>query len=115
VSRIPTHTLESALAATRLILEVLAQRSPNGGQPAEHARSDGARASGAAGDMGFRRMLDEDGTLDRTVRTVILLTVAAAATSMSQRGRPRSPRVGHRRSWLKRSVSSAWRSTWIRS
>jgi lactoylglutathione lyase len=78
MSRIPTHTLESAPAATRQVLEALAQRSPNAGQPLNmHAQMAHAPAV-LLGYMGLRRTLEDHGTLDRQVRTAILLTVASA-------------------------------------
>jgi catechol 2,3-dioxygenase-like lactoylglutathione lyase family enzyme len=78
ISRVPIHTLESAPDASRDVLAELAQRSPTPGQPINlHAQMAHAPAV-LLGYMALRRALDEHGTLDRKVRTAILLSVAAA-------------------------------------
>src|SRR5260370_37015039 len=78
MSRIPYHTLDSAPPGTGALLEALAQRSPTPRTPlnlhAQMAHSPGV----LVGYMAMRKALDEHGTLDRQVRTAILLTVAAA-------------------------------------
>ena len=77
MSRIPTHTLDSAPAASRPVLDALAQRSPSGQPLNLHAQMAHAPAV-LLGYMGLRRTLDEHGHLERRTRTAILLTVAAA-------------------------------------
>jgi catechol 2,3-dioxygenase-like lactoylglutathione lyase family enzyme/alkylhydroperoxidase family enzyme len=78
MSRLPTHTLDSAPAAARPVLEALAQRSPTPGQPLSlHAQMAHAPAV-LLGYMGLRKALDDHGTLDRKTRAALLLTVAAA-------------------------------------
>jgi catechol 2,3-dioxygenase-like lactoylglutathione lyase family enzyme len=78
-SRFPVHTLESAPAATRPVLEALARRSPIPGQPinlhAQMAQSPSVLLSYIA----MRQALEENAaTLDRKARSAILLTVASA-------------------------------------
>src|SRR5919204_3425991 len=80
MSRIPTHTLESAPAVTRPVLEALAQRSPSGKPINLHAQMAHAPAL-LHGYMAMRQALDDYGTLDRKARTAILLAVAAADAS----------------------------------
>jgi hypothetical protein len=80
MSRIPTHTLESAPVATRPVLETLAQRSPSGKPINLHAQMAHAPAL-LLGYMAMRKALDDYGTLDRNARTAILLAVAAADES----------------------------------
>lgn len=80
MTRIPTHTLESAPPATQAVLETLAQRSPTGKPINMHAQMAHAPAV-FFGYMGMRKALDEYGTLDRKVRTALLLTGAAADES----------------------------------
>ena len=80
MSRIPTHTLESTPAATRPVLEALAQRSPSGKPINLHAQMAHAPAV-LLGYMAMRKALDDHGTLDRKARTAILLAVAAADES----------------------------------
>ena len=78
MSRIPTHTLDSAPAVTRPVLEELLQRSPTPGRPINmHAQMAHAPAV-LLGYMAMRKALDDYGTLERKTRTAILLTVAAA-------------------------------------
>jgi catechol 2,3-dioxygenase-like lactoylglutathione lyase family enzyme/alkylhydroperoxidase/carboxymuconolactone decarboxylase family protein YurZ len=78
MTRIPTHTLDSAPAATRPLLAALAERSPTPGAPINlHAQMAHAPAV-LVGYMAMRKALDEHGTFDRKTRTALLLTVAAA-------------------------------------
>src|SRR5258708_37108930 len=78
MSRIPTHTLESAPVATRPLLAALVERSPTPGAPINlHAQMAHA-PSVLLGYMAMRKALDDHGTFDRKTRTAILLTVAAA-------------------------------------
>jgi lactoylglutathione lyase len=77
MSRLPIHTLDSAPAASRPVLDALAQRSPSGRPLNLHAQMAHAPAV-LLGYMALRRMLDEYGQLERTTRTAILLTVATA-------------------------------------
>ena len=78
MSRIPTHTLESAPVATRPVLETLVAPSPTPGVPINlHAQMAHA-PSVLIGYMAMRKALDEQGTFDPKTRTAILLTVAAA-------------------------------------
>jgi catechol 2,3-dioxygenase-like lactoylglutathione lyase family enzyme/alkylhydroperoxidase family enzyme len=81
MSRLPTHTLESAPITTRPVLAALAERSPTPGAPINlHAQMAHAPAV-LLGYMAMRKALDDHGTLDRKARTAILLTVAAADKS----------------------------------
>jgi alkylhydroperoxidase family enzyme/catechol 2,3-dioxygenase-like lactoylglutathione lyase family enzyme len=75
--RLPIHTLDSAPATGRPVLDALAGRSPSGQPLNLHAQMAHAPAV-LLGYMGLRRMLDEHAHLERTARTAILLTVAAA-------------------------------------
>src|SRR5262249_13835442 len=78
MSRIPTHTLDSAPAVTRPLLEELVKRSPTPGRPINmHAQMAHAPAV-LLGYMAMRKALDDFGTLERKTRAAILLTVAAA-------------------------------------
>jgi catechol 2,3-dioxygenase-like lactoylglutathione lyase family enzyme/alkylhydroperoxidase family enzyme len=78
MTRIPTHTLDSAPAATRPLLASLAERSPTPGAPINlHAQMAHA-PSVLVGYMALRKALDEHGTFDRKTRTALLLTAAAA-------------------------------------
>ena len=78
MSRIPTHTLESAPGVTRPVLEALVARSPTPGVPINlHAQMAHA-PSVLIGYMAMRKALDEHATFDPKTRTAILLTVAAA-------------------------------------
>jgi catechol 2,3-dioxygenase-like lactoylglutathione lyase family enzyme/alkylhydroperoxidase family enzyme len=77
MSRIPTHTLDSAPFVTRPVLEALAQRSPSGKPINMHAQMAHAPAV-LLGYMAMRQALDDHGTLDRKARTAILLATAAA-------------------------------------
>ena len=77
MSRIPRHSLDSAPPASRSALEALAQRSPSGQPINLHAQMAHAPAV-LLGYMAMRKALDEHGTLDRQVRTAILVAVAAA-------------------------------------
>jgi AhpD family alkylhydroperoxidase len=78
MSRLPTHTLDSAPPVTRPVLEALAQRSPTPGRPINlHAQMAHAPAV-LLGYVAMRKALDDHGTLDRKSRTAILLAVAAA-------------------------------------
>jgi lactoylglutathione lyase len=80
MSPIPVHSLESAPPASRPVLEALAQRSPSGQPINLHAQMAHAPAV-LLGYMAMRKALDEHGTLDRQVRTAILVAVAAADES----------------------------------
>src|SRR5579864_2703744 len=78
MSRIPTHTVDSAPAATRPLLAALAERSPTPGAPSNlHAQMAHA-PSILVGYMAMRKALDDHGTFDRKTRTALLLTVAVA-------------------------------------
>jgi lactoylglutathione lyase len=78
MTRIPTHTLDSAPAATRPLLAALAERSPTPGAPINlHAQMAHAPAV-LVGYMAMRKALDEHGTFDRKTRTALLLTAATA-------------------------------------
>jgi catechol 2,3-dioxygenase-like lactoylglutathione lyase family enzyme/alkylhydroperoxidase family enzyme len=78
MSRIPTHTVESAPAVTRPLLAALAERSPTPGTPINlHAQMAHA-PSVLVGYMAMRKALDDHGTFDRKTRTALLLTTAAA-------------------------------------
>src|SRR5919199_2162067 len=77
MSRIPLHSLDSAPPASRSALEALAQRSPSGQPINLHAQMAHAPAV-LLGYMAMRKALDEHGTLDRQIRTAILVAVAAA-------------------------------------
>jgi catechol 2,3-dioxygenase-like lactoylglutathione lyase family enzyme len=78
MSRIPTHTLESAPAATRPLLAALAERSPTHGVPLNLHAQMAHSPSVLIGYMAVRKALDEHATFDRKTRTALLLTVAAA-------------------------------------
>ena len=78
MSRIPTHTLDSAPVAAHPVLQALVARSPIPGVPINlHAQMAHA-PSVLIGYMAMRKALDEHGLFDAKTRTAILLTVAAA-------------------------------------
>src|SRR5262252_4462906 len=77
-SRFPVHTLESAPAATRPVLEALAQRSPIPGQPINLHAQMAQSPSVLLSYMAMRQALEENAaTLDRKTRSAVLLTVAS--------------------------------------
>ena len=77
-SRFPVHTLESAPAATRPVLEALAQRSPTPGRPINLHAQMAHSPSVLLSYMAMRQALEENAaTLDRKTRSAILLTVAS--------------------------------------
>jgi alkylhydroperoxidase family enzyme len=78
MSRIPTHTIESAPVATHPVLEQLITRSPRPGLPINMHAQMAHAPSVLIGYMAMRNALDEYGTFDRKTRTALLLTVAAA-------------------------------------
>ena len=78
MSRIPTHTLESAPLPTRPVLEQLITRSPRPGTPINMHAQMAHAPSVLIGYMSMRNALDEYGTFDRKTRTALLLTVAVA-------------------------------------
>lgn len=76
MTRLPLHTIESASAGTRPILEQLSRRSLETGKLLNlHAQLAHAPAALAAY-MGFRNALDEHGTLTPMARSAITLAVA---------------------------------------
>src|SRR5215472_12869680 len=78
-SRFPVHTLESAPVATHAVLEALAQRSPIPGQPINLHAQMADSPSVLLSYMAMRQALEDNAaTLDRRVRSAILLTVASA-------------------------------------
>src|SRR5215470_20369639 len=78
MSRIPTHTLDSAPVAAHPVLQALVARSPIPGVPINlHAQMAHA-PSVLIGYMAMRKALDEHGLFDARTRTAILLTVASA-------------------------------------
>jgi len=77
-SRFPVHTLESAPAATRPVLEALAQRSPIPGVPINLHAQMAHSPSVLLSYMAMRQALEENAaTLDRKTRSAVLLTVAS--------------------------------------
>jgi lactoylglutathione lyase len=81
MTRLPTHTLDSAPAATRPFLAALAERSPTPGTPINlHAQMAHAPAV-LIGYMAMRKAFDDHATLDRKTRTALLLAVAVADRS----------------------------------
>src|SRR5260370_32634371 len=78
MSRIPTHTLESAPVASRPVLETLVARSPTPGAPINLHAQMAPAPSVLIGYMAMRKALDDYGSFHPRTRTAILLTVAAA-------------------------------------
>ncbi|HUI71678.1 MAG TPA: hypothetical protein VL354_14245 [Spirochaetia bacterium] len=76
MSRIPVHTIESAPASVRPVLETLAQRSfvAPGHLMNLHAQMAHAPAVLSAY-MGIRRAAEEQSVLDQKTRTAVMLTV----------------------------------------
>lgn len=80
MSRIPTHTLETAPEVTRPVREALVARSPRAGAPINLHAQMAHSPSVLIGYMAMRKALDEHGTFDPKTRAAILLTVADADT-----------------------------------
>jgi catechol 2,3-dioxygenase-like lactoylglutathione lyase family enzyme/alkylhydroperoxidase family enzyme len=78
MSRIPTHTLDSAPIASRPLLAALAERSPTPGSPINLHGQMAHAPSVLVGYISMRKALDDYGTFDRKTRTALLLTAAAA-------------------------------------
>jgi hypothetical protein len=77
MSRIPTHTVDSAPPASRVLLESIVHASPTG-RPLNFQAQMGGAPAVLASYVGLRRAGDEHGTLDPKVRAAVMLTAAAA-------------------------------------
>ena len=109
MSRIPSHSHETAPEVTRTELQHAAKQTPIGELLNLHAQM--AHAPAVASYTGIRKALEELGTFDAKTRTAVMLTVATSparppppsVTSARRPGRPRSRPAGATGSSPKRS------------
>jgi alkylhydroperoxidase family enzyme len=80
MTRIPTHTIDDAPAATRSLLAEMIQFSPSGRLLNMHAQMAHSPAVLEAY-VAIRRATGQHGTLDLQVRTALMLTAATADAS----------------------------------
>lgn len=101
MSRIPTHSLDDASPASRVLLDSIAHASPTG-RPLNFQAQMGHAPAVLASYIGLRRAGDEHGTLDPKVRSAVMLTAAAAlandyaqdiASMLARRGGWEEPQV----------------------
>lgn len=80
MTRIPSHTIQDAPAASRPLLEDMLQFSPTGRPLNLHAQMAHAPAV-LASYVSIRRATGQHGTLDQPVRTALMLATAVADDS----------------------------------